>query len=156
MIDVSLLHPSNITCYTNEPFSNDCIKKKRLIRLSMLASKDNAQAQTQAQTRRLNTHEIEHTNVGNESHANNNSHPNADITAYGDDDAVQEKPHALVQKEALRFRTRTTTFNSTMACLDEAFQISCIDSIPILIVLDELDSFLPKISKKISNPNHKW
>jgi len=124
-------------------------KKKRLLRLSMLASKDNAH------TRSSSTHEKDHNNVGNGSHAIDNNHPNADITASSDDDAVQEKLHALVQKEAHRFRTRTTTFNSTMACLDEAFQLSCIDSIPILIVLDELDSFLPKISKKDlqSNPS---
>ena len=71
------------------------------------------------------------------------------------DDALQEKLHTLVQIEAHKFRTRTTTFNSSMACLNEAFQISCIDSIPILIVLDELDSFLPKKSRKDlqSNPS---
>ena len=127
-------------------------KKKRLLRLSMLASKDNAPSHTHART--SNTHEIDHASVGKESHAIGKN-PNADVTAPSDDDAVEEKLHAIEKKEAHRFRTRTTTFNSTMACLDEAFQLSCIDSIPILIVLDELDSFLPKISKKDlqSNPS---
>lgn len=60
------------------------------------------------------------------------------------DDSLKQKLHALGQKQAHMFRTRTSTFSSSMACLDEAFELSSIDSVPILIVLDELDSFLPK------------
>jgi hypothetical protein len=56
---------------------------------------------------------------------------------------IQEKLQQIMHRQAQQFRSKVTTFNSTMACLNEAFQISCIDSIPILIVLEELDSFLP-------------
>lgn len=70
-----------------------------------------------------------------------------------DSEDVQQKLHNLIQKETHRFRTRQTTFNSSMACLNEAFQISCIDSIPILIVLDELDSFLPKKNTRVNATN---
>ena len=89
-------------------------------------------------------------NVNTNTNTNTNDNDNDN-----DANAIAEKLHSLIQKEAHRFRTRQTTFNSSMACLNEAFQISCIDSIPILIVLDELDSFLPKKNKKelISNPS---
>jgi hypothetical protein len=70
-------------------------------------------------------------------HTNNNDQNKNDAFI------IQEKLQQLMQKQAQQFRSKVTTFNSTMACLNEAFQISCIDSIPILIVLEELDSFLP-------------
>jgi len=96
--------------------------------------------------------------VAEETHMklHHNEHKNLDEDADTDADAdnIQQKLHSLIQKETHRFRTRQTTFNSSMACLNEAFQISCIDSIPILIVLDELDSFLPKKNARMgSNPS---
>ncbi len=59
---------------------------------------------------------------------------------------MREKLHemflATKRNEAYDLRTRRTTFHQSLALLDEALQIACIDSIPILIILDELDSFL--------------
>jgi len=78
----------------------------------------------------------------NKSNGKNNSNDNRDNTSSSSL-RIQEKLQQLMQKQAQQFRSKVTTFNSTMACLNEAFQISCIDSIPILIVLEELDSFLP-------------
>jgi len=53
---------------------------------------------------------------------------------------------SIKKKESYEFRTRQTTFNSSLALLDEALQTACIDSIPILLVLDELDSFFTEPS----------
>ncbi len=59
---------------------------------------------------------------------------------------MREKLHemflATKRNDAYDLRTRRTTFHHSLALLDEALQIACIDNIPILIILDELDSFL--------------
>jgi len=57
----------------------------------------------------------------------------------------------LLLKESHNLRMRRTTFNSSLALLDEALQAACIDSIPILIILDELDSFLINPSSQNTN-----
>ena len=91
-------------------------------------------------------------------HSNENEDIAKNVTSDKEGEEIQRKLYDLMQKERHKFRKRQTTFDSSMACLNEAFQISCIDSIPILIVLDELDSFLPKKNDKrpskalVSNP----
>jgi hypothetical protein len=66
---------------------------------------------------------------------------------------IQAKLHDIMEKELYAFRMRQTTFNNTMALVDEALQTASIDSIPILIVLEELDAFFlnPKASIQSSS-----
>ena len=56
--------------------------------------------------------------------------------------AIHEKLYNILEKDSYNLRTRKTTFNNSLATLDEALKTACIDSIPILIIMDELDSFL--------------
>jgi len=56
-----------------------------------------------------------------------------------------------MQKETHAFRMRQTTFINTMALVDEALQTASIDSIPILIVLEELDAFFHNPKGSSSN-----
>ncbi len=55
---------------------------------------------------------------------------------------LQFKLYKLLEKESFDLRTRKTTFNNALSILDEALQTACIDGIPILIIMDELDAFL--------------
>jgi Cdc6-like AAA superfamily ATPase len=48
----------------------------------------------------------------------------------------------FLQRESLTLRTRKTSFNSMLSFLDEVLRLARVDSIPLLIVLDELDAFL--------------
>ena len=47
-------------------------------------------------------------------------------------------------KKALNFSTRRSGFTSNISLLDEALQTARIDNIPILIILEELESFISK------------
>jgi len=56
----------------------------------------------------------------------------------------------ILQREASVLRMRNTSFHSMLAFLDETLQLAKVDSIPILIVLDELDAFLASSSMTTS------
>lgn len=78
--------------------------------------------------------------------AQSNSHTkeklsNSNQSSANEEKIIQAKLHDIMEKETHAFRMRQTTFNNTMALVDEALQTASIDSIPILIVLEELDAF---------------
>ncbi len=79
---------------------------------------------------------------------NNNTTTTNTCTQKG---AIHEKLYQILEKESYNLRTRKTTFNNSLATLDEALQTACIDSIPILIIMDELDSFLNHSTSATSN-----
>jgi len=56
--------------------------------------------------------------------------------------AATDSLFKLLQKDSHSLRLRQTSFNSSLALLDEVIQTALVDSIPILIVLEELDTFL--------------
>lgn len=50
----------------------------------------------------------------------------------------------IMEEDARKFRHRRTGFNTNLALLDEALRNARIDNIPILIILEELDTFIAK------------
>ena len=63
-----------------------------------------------------------------------------------DDDDVMASTNTSKNKwkldESYLLRTRQTSFISSLSLLDEVFRLANVDGIPILIILDEIDSFM--------------
>jgi hypothetical protein len=57
-------------------------------------------------------------------------------------DMAMSQPQNVTKKRMDLLRLRTSSFTSNLALLDEVLRMACVDGIPILIVLDELDAFL--------------
>ena len=64
---------------------------------------------------------------------------------------IHHKLYKLLEQDSYNLRTKRTTFQNSLAILDEALKTACIDSIPILIVMDELDAFLNVSSRSFSS-----
>jgi hypothetical protein len=119
--------------------------------LSEIASKESFERR---QRRQLDT------NTNNNNHNLKSTNTNNTYPDYDDDDdddnqqqQLQFKLYKLLEKESFDLRTRKTTFNNALSILDEALKTACIDGIPILIIMDELDAFL-NVSYSTKGTNH--
>ena len=92
----------------------------------------------------------------NNNHEDSASDADAETSNDDTDHVIHHKLYKILEKESHNLRTRKTNFNNSLAILDEALQTACVDSIPILIIMDELDAFLnltSSSSKSSSNHN---
>jgi len=79
------------------------------------------------------------TGLGKGSHADNDE--DNDDDASDKDDKEDDDYTGSIASDLLRIRRQG--FNSNLALLDETLRAARVDSMPVLVVLDELDAFLP-------------